>query len=307
MRIAVIGAGAVGSFYGARLARAGHDVTFLMRRDMEAVRRRGLTVRSCDGDFHVDARAVGDPAEIGVVDLVICALKTTSLDAAERLIRPCVGTETRILALMNGLGVEERFAEWFSPRRVYGGLAFVCLNRGEPGVVHHMGYGRVAIGHFEDDRAKAEAIAEVFASAGLETSVAPSLRQARWEKLMWNIPFNTLAITAGGVPTDRILADAGLAQLARMLMIETADAGDADGCRIDRDALIGKMMSNTATMGPYRPSMLTDYENRQPLEVDAILGEPLRRAAARDVAVPTLAVQRHLVAFLDRLNRGVVE
>jgi 2-dehydropantoate 2-reductase len=307
MKIAIIGAGAVGSFYGARLARAGNDVTFLMRRELDAVRRHGLTIKSCDGDFHLDAHAVADPADIGPVDLIVCALKTTSLDDAERLIRPCVGPDTRILALMNGLGVEERFAEWFSPRQVFGGLAFVCINRGEPGIVHHMGYGRVAFGHFEDERAGTEAIADLFAAAGFETSVAPSLRQARWEKLMWNIPFNTLAITAGGIPTDHILADPGLNHLARTLMIETADAGNADGCNIDRDAMIDKMMANTATMGPYRPSMLTDYENRQPLEVDAILGEPLRRAQSLGVPTPTIAAQHHRVAFLDRLNRGMFE
>ena len=150
MRIAVIGAGAVGSFYGARLARCGHDVRFLMRRDLQAVRQRGLIIKSCDGDFHLDAKIYGSSTEIGEVDLVLCALKATAIDAAEQLIRPCVGTKTQIIAMINGLGIEEQFAGWFGAERIFGGLAFVCINRGEPGVIHHMDYGRVAFGHFLD-------------------------------------------------------------------------------------------------------------------------------------------------------------
>ncbi len=304
MKIAVIGAGAVGSFYGARLARSGHDVRLLMRRDLEAVRRNGLTIKSCDGDFHLQAAAFGDPADIGVVDLVICALKATAIDVAQQLVRPCVGPHTRIIVLINGLGIEERFGQWFDPERILGGLAFVCINRGKPGVVHHMAYGRIAFGHLLDDQEEASKMAALFARAGFETHVRPSLRQARWEKLMWNIPFSTLAITAGGVTTDRILADPGLTRLARALIVETGSAGNADGCSIEIGAMVEKMMANTGTMGAYRPSMLLDYENKLPLEVEAILGEPVRRAAALNVSVPTIEAQYRLTAFLDRLNRG---
>ncbi len=306
MRIAVIGSGSVGCFYGARLVRCGHEVRFLMRRDLEAVRRGGLTIKSCEGDFHLHAAAFGDPADIGPVDLVICALKTTAIDDAERLIRPCLGPNTRILALMNGLGIEERFVEWFGPERVFGGMAFVCINRGEPGVVHHLGYGRVAFGHFLDDRRQVEEMARLFADAGIETMVRPSLKQARWEKLMWNIPFSTLTITAGGVTTHEIINDPGLRKVAWTLMQETGRAGNAHGCSIDVAAMTDKMMANTLTMAAYRPSMLIDYLNKQPLEVEAILGEPARRAAAVGVPAPAIETQYHLSSFLDRLNRGLI-
>lgn len=304
MRIAIIGSGSVGSYYGARLARRGHDVRFLMRRDLHAVRRDGLFVRSPEGDFHVRAAAFARPEEIGPVDLVICALKATALDQAEGLIRPCVGPGTRILALINGLGIEERLARWFEPWRILGGLAFVCIHRGEPGVVVHEGYGRVMIGHLLDDADSAGQIAGLFADAGLESGVRPSLRQARWEKLMWNIPFSTLGITAGGVTTGDILADEGLTLLARRLIVETGTAGNADGCEIDVPAMMDKMIADTIPMGAYRPSMLVDYQNRLPLEVEAILGEPVRRASALGVAVPVMETQYRLVSFLDRLNRG---
>lgn len=306
MRIAVIGSGAIGSLYGARLGRAGHDVHFLMRRDLDAVTRNGLRVESCDGSFVFPARAYRRSEEIGPADLVICALKTTAMDDAEALLRPCVGPRTDVLALMNGLGVEDRFASWFGEDRVFGGLAFVCCNRGEPGVIHHYGYGRVAFGHFRDDVARARQLADRFAEAGFETSVAPSLRQARWEKLVWNIPFSTLAVSAGAVPTSHIMGDEGLRELARRLMDETIEAGNADGCRIDAGPLIDKMFANTSTMGDYRPSMLVDYESRLPLEVDSILGEPVRRATAHGLPVPYMTMQFRLVSFLDRLNRGMI-
>ncbi|NLX13221.1 MAG: 2-dehydropantoate 2-reductase [Phycisphaerales bacterium] len=306
MKIAVIGSGAVGCFYGARLARCGHDVHFLMRRDLEAVRRDGLRIESVDGDFHIAAQAHACSAEIGRADLVLCALKATALAEAEELIQPCLGPETRILAMINGLGIEERFAQWFGPERVFGGLAFVCCNRGEPGVVRHLDYGRITFGHFQDDHRQATELARLFADAGIETHVPPSLRQARWEKLMWNIPFSTVAVSAGGVTTREIMADSGLRALAEALMLETGRAGNADDCHIEIEPMVEKMFANTATMGPYKPSMLLDYRFKRPLEVEAILGEPVRRARALRVAVPTMEIQYALCAFLDRLNRQEV-
>ncbi len=305
MRIAVIGSGAVGCFYGARLARVGHDVHFLMRRDYAAVREHGLTIHSCQGDFRLDpVQCYRRSEDIGEVDLIVCALKTTALAAVPTLLRPCVGAETRILAMMNGLGVEEQFARSFEPWRIFGGLAFVCCNRGEPGHVHHMDYGRVAFGHLLDDADKVRWIAEVFGATGIETHPLPSLERARWEKLVWNIPFNSLSVTAGGVSTRRILDDDRLRDLARELMVETIEAGNAHGCAIDGEPLIDKMFANTETMGHYRTSMQIDFEQKRPLEVESILGEPVRRAHAAGRDVPQMTGQYALVRFLDRVNRG---
>jgi 2-dehydropantoate 2-reductase len=305
MRIAVIGSGAVGCFYGARLARIGHDVRFLMRRDYEAVRSGGLSIHSCEGDFRLDSvNCCRRPEEIGPVELIICAVKTTVLDQVEALIRPCLGPSTRILALMNGLGVEEQMAQWFEPWRILGGMAFVCCNRGQPGQVHHLDYGRVTIGHILDDPGEVERVAGLFEQAGIETHRLKSLKQGRWEKLVWNIPFNSLSVTAGGVSTRRILDDPGLRSLAHSLMAETIQAGNALGCNMDAGPLIAKMLANTETMGHYRTSMQIDYEERRPLEVEGIIGEPVRQAHAAGLAVPHMTVQYYLARFLDRVNRG---
>lgn len=305
MRIAVIGSGAIGCFYGARLVRAGHDVHFLMRGDYRAVRDNGLVVHSCNGDFRLESvQCYQRSDEIGPVDLVICSLKTTALDVAGGIIRPCLGPDTRILAMMNGLGVEERLAESFDAWRILGGLAFICCNRGEPGHIHHLDYGRVAFGHLLDDPAEVTRVAAIFDEAGVETHPLDSLKQARWEKLVWNIPFNSLSVTAGGVSTRRVLDDEYLRDLAHALMVETIEAGAAHGCRIDGGPLIAKMFANTETMGHYRTSMQIDFERKRPLEVEAILGEPVRRAHGAGVTVPHMTSQYGLVRFLDRLNRG---
>ncbi len=311
-RIAVIGAGAVGGYYGARLAQAGHDVRFLLRRDLDAVRANGLRIFSPDGDFHLtDVTVAASPAQLGEVDWVICSLKTTALGSAQELVGPSVGPNTRILALMNGLGVEEHFAEWFGAERVSGGMAFVCINRGEPGVIHHLDYGRISLGHALDDQSQNAELDALLRSANIDTVVAPNLRYARWEKLCWNIPFNGLSVAGGGIGTATIVGDAGLRATAERAMREVVAAGNADlaangsAARLDEDEVVERMFALTETMGDYRTSMAIDYVLGNELEAEAILANPVRRALALGVAVPTMATLSALVAQADRVRRGL--
>jgi 2-dehydropantoate 2-reductase len=306
--IAVIGAGAVGGYYGGRLAEAGHDVRFLVRRDYNAVAASGLHVTSPEGNFLLTNPMVArESAEIGHVDWVICALKSTSIHSARKLVHPCVGTGTRILVLMNGLGLEDHFAEWFGAERVFGGLAFTCINRGKPGHVHHLAYGTVALGHYRDDPAEIDNALRLW--SGSKTSVVPavSLLKARWEKLCWNIPFSGLCVAGGGVTTDRIMEDKELQIAARELMEEVISAGNADLAHhgekalIDRDPLVDNMFNSTSAMGAYRPSTMIDFVEGRAMEIEAIFGEPLRRARALGVPVPGLAL---LTALLKSLNHG---
>ncbi len=310
-RVAVIGAGAVGCYYGARLAEAGHDVHFLMRRDYDAVAVGGLRIESKDGDFALDRPAIARTSDaIGPVDWVLCALKATAIEEARALVAPCVGAETRVLVLMNGLGLEERFADWFGPARVFGGLAFTCINRGEPGTVHHLDYGPVTIGHLEDDSAALTAAAALWAGARVQVATSPSLLAARWQKLCWNIPFNGLAVTAGGVTTDRILGQPGLRAAAEATIREVVAAGNADlaahgeAARHDADAMTRTMMTLTDAMAVYRPSTMIDFVEGRPMEVEAIFGEPLRRAEALGVATPYISLLTVQMRSLDRLAHG---
>src|SRR5437588_74750 len=137
MKIAVVGCGAVGSFYGAKLARAGQDVHFLLRSDYEVVRRSGVMIRSPQGDFNARPKCARVPEEIGPSDLVMIALKTTANDQFSKLVPPLVSKTTPVVTLQNGLGNEEQLAQLFAVEQIMGGLCFVCLNRIEPGVIHH--------------------------------------------------------------------------------------------------------------------------------------------------------------------------
>ncbi|GMV84266.1 MAG: 2-dehydropantoate 2-reductase [Dehalococcoidia bacterium] len=310
--IAVIGSGAVGGYYGARLAQHGHDVRFLMRADLAAVRERGLRVFSKDGDFHLPVvAAFAAPGEIGPVDWVICSLKATAIDQARYLVEPCLGPRTRIVALMNGLDIEDSFAAWFGPARVFGGMAFVCINRGAPGVIHHLDYGRVSIGHFLDDPAETARLRELLESASIDVAVAPNLRYARWEKLCWNVPFNGLSVAAGGIGTQAILADPELRATAERAMREVIAAGNADlharGSAADLDpaGIVARMFALTSTMGDYRTSMVIDYVLGRALEVEAILGNPVRRARSLGIETPTMAALYALVRHADRVRRGL--
>lgn len=307
-KIAVIGAGAVGGYYGARLAEAGHEVHFLVRRDYHAVTANGLKVTSPDGDFSLtDPHIAKNSEEIGPSDWVICALKATSIKDARQLVQPCIGAGTRILVLMNGLGLEEHFAGWFGTERIFGGLAFTCINRGKPGHIHHIAYGTVTIGNFEDNPAELEIALSLWAGSKVQVASAPSLLRARWEKLCWNIPFSGICVAAGGITTDRIMQDSGLHASARNLMEEVISAGNADlqfhreKPGINSQDMIDSMFARTSTMGAYRPSTMIDYIEGKAMEIEAIFGEPLRRAESLGVQVPYLTL---LTALLRSLNKG---
>ena len=254
MKIAVVGCGAVGSFYGAKLARAGSEVHFLLRSDYDTVRRRGVLVQSPHGDFRVQPKCASRPEEIGVSDLVLVALKTTANDRLVELLPPLVGATSAVLTLQNGLGNEQQLARVVPAHQILGGLCFVCLNRLEPGVIHHIDHGQIILGEFERWPApRTHDIAGLFRNAGVPCSVTDNLARAHWEKLTWNIPFNGLgvasvaglkAFTTGELPggqgpgacltTDKLLADPAWASLVRELMVEVINAAGALGFAVSR-------------------------------------------------------------------------
>ena len=309
-RIAVVGAGAVGCYYGGKLAAAGHDVHFLMRADLDAVKKQGLTLRSTEApEIHLErVQAYGDPAEIGPVDFVIIALKTTSNSALEKLIPPLLHEGTTLITLQNGLGNEAFLAERFGARRVMGALCFVCLNRVASGVIEHYGHGTISIGEFTGPpQERTRQFAQWLRDAGIVANVVENLMNERWRKLVWNIPFNGLSIAAGAITTDIILADEGLKQLARGLMLETIAVAGADGYEIP-ESYADFQMERTPPMGAYKPSSLIDYVEGRPVEVESILGEPYHRAQARGVNADRLEavyslVKRLVAARLEQASR----
>ncbi len=319
MKIAVVGCGALGSYYGAKLSRAGQEVYFLLRSDYEVVRRRGLFIRSADGDFHLLPRCAQDPEQIGVCDLVVIGLKSTANDHFPLLLPPLVGPHTAVLTLQNGLGNEEALARLFPPTQIMGGLCFVCLNRLEPGLIHHLAHGRIVLGEFSGGpKSRTHQIASVIRHAGVPCEVTEDLRQAHWEKLVWNIPFNGLGV-AGVVgyeacrsgrfnqeaalgptlPTDKLLGDQRWESLVRDLMLEVIQAAGALGLRIDA-AYAEHQIERTRLMGSYRASTLIDFERGLPLERETLFDEPLRQARQAGVESPHL---HHLCGILGQLTQ----
>ncbi|MDQ3624745.1 MAG: 2-dehydropantoate 2-reductase [Verrucomicrobiota bacterium] len=296
---AVVGSGAVGCYYGGMLARAGHDVRFLMRSDLEVVKRTGLTLHTGGRAIHLPGvQAFGAPRKIGRVDAVIIALKATANAALDELVPPLLGPETALLTLQNGLGNEEYLAERWGAERVMGGLCFICLNRPSPGVVDHLDHGSIAIGEFtRAPLPRTEAVAAAFREGGIDAKVVEDLVSERWRKLLWNIPFNGLAIAAGGATVADVLADEGLRSLARSLMGEVLDAARQLG-HVIPDAFADYQLERSRSMGPYKPSSLIDWERGRPVEVEAIWGEPWRQGTGAGASMARLETLYRLIQRL---------
>jgi 2-dehydropantoate 2-reductase len=309
MKIAVVGPGALGSYYGAMLSRSGQEVHFLLRSDYDAVKRNGVFIHSPEGNFNARPKCARTPSEIGESDLVLVALKTTANDQFPKLLPPLVGPKTAVLTLQNGLGNEEALAKLFSVEQVMGGLCFVCLNRTAPGVVEHMAHGMIVLGEFQRwPEPRTHDIASMFRNAGVNCKVSDNLAQAHWEKLIWNIPFNGLGVAgaAGYEPlvnpqseignrqslgpvltTDKLLTDMRWENLVRELMLEVIAAARALGYNVS-ESLAEKQIERTRTMGSYKASTLVDFEQGRPLELETLFLEPLRQAKAAGAAMPRL-------------------
>jgi len=287
--IAVVGAGALGLYYGGRLAHAGNDVAFLARGELDVLRARGIAVKIPAGDFSIPrVKVAATPEEIGPVDLAIITLKATANDQLARLLPPLLHAGTVVLNLQNGLGVDEQVAAVAGAGLTVGGLCFVCVNRIAPGVAECTMPGHIVAGEFSGPaQARTRALAELFQTAGVKMTVSDSLLEARWRKLVWNVPFNGLAVTGGGITTEDILRSPAMEAEVWALMREVQAAAAAHGVAIPEEFVIDQV-ERTRPMGPYKPSTMLDYVAGKPLEVEPIWGEPLRRARAKGVPVPRL-------------------
>ncbi len=290
--ICVIGSGAVGGYYGARLAQHGSDVHFLLRSDFPEIRERGWSVRSIDGDFTLAPGTFGaanDPSKLPKADLVLVTLKTTVNDQFEPLIAPILKSDTAILTLQNGLGNEECLAALFGREHVLGGIAFTCINRIGPGAIHHIAQGWVRIGEFGGGRSeRVDRIAALFKASRIDCEPLEDLRRGRWQKLCWNIPFNGLG-TVLDWTTDRLIATPESMRLVTGLMQEVIDGAAAVGAALP-EGLADRLIESTRPMGAYLTSMQVDRRQRRDLEIEAILGEPLRQGTGAGAKMPMLGM-----------------
>jgi 2-dehydropantoate 2-reductase len=301
LRIGVVGSGAIGSYYGGKLAAGGGDVHFLMRGDLSEVQRAGLRIRGPGEDIHVETiNAYNSTKEIGPCDLVLIAVKTTSNSDLVDLIPPLLYEATMLLTMQNGLGNEEFLAEHFGAERVLGGLCFICLNRISRTEIERYDYGNIVMGeHGRASQPRTHDVASEFQRGGVDCKVVENLALERWRKLVWNIPFNGLPILAGRSDTAAIISDESLRRATVALMTEVIVAANKCGSALPDDAWL-EQMERTEKVGPYKPSTLLDWEAGRPLEIEAIWGEPLRQATAAGARMPRLEIVYSLLKAVEK-------
>ncbi|MDG2308681.1 MAG: putative 2-dehydropantoate 2-reductase [Candidatus Binatia bacterium] len=307
----IIGTGALGGYYGARLAHAGRTVRFLVNRDYEHVRRHGLRVDSIHGDFSLaEPEVYALPEGMPASDVVVVGLKTTRNSLLPTLLPPATSRDALVLSMQNGLGIEADVAKAVPGRTIIGGLAFLCSNKVGAGHVKHLDYGDVRLAEYRADGQPAgitpavRAVAEDFRAAGVGVALEADLDTARWKKLVWNVPYNGLCVVRN-VTTDVVMADPKTRERVEHIMLEVLAIAAARGHPIPTD-FVRTMLDFTAKMAPYDPSMKLDYEGGRPLEIEALYARPLRAARDAGVSCPlTLELYEQLLQ-LDPAVRGSV-
>lgn len=306
LRIGIIGTGAIGGFYGLMLAKAGHDVHFLLRSEYQAVVASGLRLNSAvHGQLHLQpVQAWGDPAEMPACDWLLVGAKTTSNAQLAPVITRLSRPGTRVVLLQNGLAVEEQLRPLLPDNlHLLGGLCFICTHRAAPGVIEHQALGAVNLGYHSGPAGAGESLAiveegaELFRSAGLESVAMADLQQARWQKLVWNVPYNGLSVLLGA-GTTRLMANADSRALILELMREVVQGAAACG-QVLPEGYPEKLLATTERMPDYLPSMYHDFQHKRPLELQAIYAAPLAAAAAAGCELPKMRMLHQALRFLD--------
>lgn len=289
MKIAILGAGALGCYYGARLQESGQDVSFIVRSEYDYLKEHGLQVKSLHGDISLPSiKVYRESAEVGPVDLVVVAWKSTANAGFSVALPPLIGPNTIVVTLQNGMGNAEEIARIIPPERIHVGLCFICAMRGEPGHINHLEGGNIQFAPFipsPDGTQKAQEISELFAKAGIKTRAFDVAEQIQWYKLVWNIPFNGLCLALGGISIADLYKNPENVARARRIMEEVVQAAKARGYTLPDD-LVDFHLSRTESMGAFVPSSAVDYNKGRPVEYTAIWGDPLSKAKQAGASVP---------------------
>jgi 2-dehydropantoate 2-reductase len=306
----IIGTGAVGGFYGACLQRAGFDVHFLVHSDYEHVRQHGLVIESKEGDFTLpNVHAYQDVREIPATDVVIIALKATQNHLLASLLPPLIQDNqdnSVVLVLQNGLGVEEEIAQIVGNATIIGGLCFLCSNKVGPGHIRHIDYKAITLAKYAEGyqvcgiTEEMVYLANDFKEADIPILLFEDLWLARWKKLVWNIPYNGLSVVLDAT-TQELMANLDSRSLVEQLMQEVS-LGAQTSNRSIPESFIQEMLDHTEKMEPYKTSMKIDYDERRAMEVEAILGNPLRSAQSRGIELPQIAMLYQQLKFLNARN-----
>jgi 2-dehydropantoate 2-reductase len=287
MRIAIMGSGGIGGYFGGCLARAGEDVTFIARgAHLEAIQRNGLQVNSVAGDFHIRPKATHDPATVGPVDLILFCVKAYDTEAAAAQVRPMVGPQTTVLCLQNGVDNEETLGAILGEEHVLAGVAHILSTISAPGVISQAAGPRsIKLGE-RNGRAssRVEAIFHVLKGAGIQAEVSARILVELWEKFLF-------ICAQGGVTAlcrlsvGEILGCPETATLYRGVMEEVASVGRAEGVPLAGDAVDRTMAFARGLQPGMRSSLAYDLDQGNRLEIETLPGSVVRRG--RELGVPT--------------------
>jgi len=301
MKIAMMGSGGVGGFFGGRLARAGYDVTFVARgAHLEAMRANGLTIENePQGNIHVPrVKATADPASIGPVDLVIVSVKLWDTDAAARAMAPIVGPKTAVLSLQNGVIKDDILRAHFGAERVMGGVCYVATHIARPGVIHQTGTMQRAIVGEHDGRAsdRARALHEALAASGVKAELSADVRRAIWEKYVFLVGLSA-STTAMRTTLGPIRSNPRTRAFLHDLMREAVAVGRAHGVALPEDFADDRLAFADTLPADMTSSMHHDLDRGNPLEVDWLSGGVVQLGEAVGVPAPANRAVRDILAL----------
>lgn len=310
-RIGIIGTGAIGGYYGLMLARAGFEVHFLLRSEYAAVAREGLRVRHAQlGELHLpQVNAWCEAAAMPACDWLLVGAKSTANAELAPLIVQAAAADAKVVVLQNGLGVEEALRPLLPDSlHLLGGLCFICAHCEAPGVVVHQSQGVCNLGYHSGPADEAQRLALLeqgvawLREAGIESAPIADLAQARWQKLVWNVPYNGLSALLGA-STRPLMAQADSRALLLALMEEVVAAAEAAGAPLPAN-YPQKLLAYTDRMPDYLPSMYHDFAQRRPAELQAVYAAPLAAAAALGVEMPRVRMLYQALSFLQARAQG---
>jgi len=301
MKILVMGAGAVGAYFGARLQQAGEQMVFCARGEhLRALKDHGLKFSSYQGDFSIAVTATDDPRDFAPYDLILFCVKSYDTAAAARTLEGCLNPGGAILTLQNGVENEAVLAEVFGREAVMGGNARVGAEIVAPGHVVHRTGGLIEFGELDRrDTTRAQRLAELFRRAGIFGELTMRLPTIRWEKLLWNAAFNTVTTLVQRKVGD-LIDDPDCVELLRALMHEIAAVARAEGVALGDAQVEAQITRSRAMLREVRPSTLQDSERGKPLEYEALSGAVIRAARRHQIATPHMDTVYALMKLLDR-------
>ena len=301
MTYGVIGTGAIGGYYGAKLAHSGQEVHFLLHRDYDYVKEHGLQVDSCDGSFHLDdVNAYRSTEDMPQCDVVLVGLKSVNNHLLPKLLPPLLKEDTLVVMIQNGIGIEDDVQRMFPDVQLAAGLAYICSAKTEPGKVNHQCYGYINLGNYScKSQERMDAVVGDFRAAGVDANEVEYL-EARWEKAVWNMPFNGMTV-ARNTQTDLLLKNPTTLQLIKDQMMEVVEAAQACGVTNIDEAFADKMIDNTIHMTPYSPSMKLDYDFGRPMEIYYLYTRPIEEARKAGYRMEKL---ERLEEELKNMQRG---